>query len=184
MNIQHIFEKTTEMSQWMISQASLTDLESIQQIGRETFFETFAESNTEADMKKYLDENFSSNKISSELSNPDSYFFIVWEGKRPIGYLKLNTGSAQTEIRNDVSLEIERIYVKRDYHGKKVGQMLYEKALELAVQMKKEYIWLGVWEENPKAIRFYEKNGFVTFDKHFFKVGEDLQTDILMKKVL
>jgi diamine N-acetyltransferase len=74
--------------------------------------------------------------------------------------------------------------VKSTYHGKKVGQLLYNKALEIAKRQKKSLIWLGVWEENPKAIRFYEKNGFVAFDKHIFKFGEDEQTDVMMKKVI
>lgn len=168
----------------IISQASLNDLEAIQRIGRETFYETFAESNTEADMKAYLDEHFNHAKLTTELNTVDSHFFMAWEGEHPVGYMKLNTGKAQTEIRNDVSLEIERIYVKSAYHGKKVGQMLYDKALEIALSMKKEYIWLGVWEENAKAIRFYEKNGFIAFDQHLFRMGEDEQTDIMMKKMV
>ncbi|WP_139145003.1 MULTISPECIES: GNAT family N-acetyltransferase [Sphingobacterium] len=72
----------------------------------------------------------------------------------------------------------------QDYHGKKVGQILYEKALEIALKKKSIYVWLGVWEENPRAIKFYKKNGFVEFDKHTFVLGEDEQTDILMKKIL
>ena len=172
------------MSQISVQKASIHDLESIKRIGKETFFETFAESNTESDMKKYLDENFSEEKLSSELTNNDSHFFMAMEGEAPIGYLKLNTGNAQTELQDPISIEIERIYVKNAYHGKKVGQILYDKALKIALEMNKEYIWLGVWEENPRAIRFYEKNGFVVFDKHLFKVGNDEQTDLLMKKVL
>lgn len=168
----------------VVSKTSLEDLKAVQLIARETFFETFAEFNTEADMNKYLNENFSDEKIGAELSNPDSLFFIAWEDERAIGYLKVNSGLAQTELQDQSSLEIERIYVKNTYHGKKVGQLLYEKALEIARLQNKSYLWLGVWEENPKAIRFYEKNGFVAFDKHIFKFGEDEQTDVMMKKVL
>jgi ribosomal protein S18 acetylase RimI-like enzyme len=76
------------------------------------------------------------------------------------------------------------IYVKSAYHGKKIGQLLYEKALELARLQNKAYLWLGVWEENLKAIRFYEKNGFIAFDKHVFRFGGDEQIDVMMKKVL
>lgn len=67
------------------------------------------------------------------------------------------------------------------FHGKKIGQILYDKAFEIAKQLNADYVWLGVWEQNPKAIRFYEKNGFVPFDKHVFKLGSDEQTDIMMK---
>lgn len=172
------------MEQLVISNASLKDLSVLQQIGRETFAETFAAGNTEADMKKYLEESFSDERVKNELNHPESFFFIAWEGERAIGYLKVNTGQAQTELREETSLEIERIYVKKAYHGKKVGQLLYEKALEVAQLQHKSSLWLGVWEENPKAIRFYEKNGFITFDKHLFKVGNDEQTDLLMRKIL
>lgn len=167
-----------------ISKASIGEIETLQQIGRATFFETFAASNTASDMKKYLDENFHQDKLSAEIKRPDSQFYIAWEDEHAIGYLKVNAGQAQTELQDESSLEIERIYVLSAYHGKKVGQLLYEKALEVAGLLKKSSIWLGVWEENPRAIKFYTKNGFVPFDQHIFKMGEDEQTDIMMRKRL
>ena len=96
-------------------------------------------------------------------------------------HLKINFGQSQTEIKDEDTLEIERIYVLEEFHGKKIGQILYEKAIELAKKNKVNYVWLGVWEQNPRAIRFYEKNGFMQFDKHIFKLGNDEQTDIMMK---
>jgi len=98
-----------------------------------------------------------------------------------VGYLKLNFGSSQTELKDDRALEIERIYVLKEFHGKSVGQELYEKAIYVARQKNADYVWLGVWEQNPRAINFYKKNGFIEFDKHIFKLGEDEQTDIMMK---
>lgn len=172
------------MNEIVIKRASLEDIKTIQLIGKETFFETFAESNTEEDMKKYLEDNFSEEKVKSELNNPDSEFFIAFEDNFPIGYLKLNNGNAQTESQEENSIEIERIYVKSAYYGKKIGQLLYDKALQVARDKNKSSIWLGVWEENPRAIRFYEKNGFVAFGKHIFKMGDDEQTDIMMQKLL
>lgn len=168
----------------ILKKATAADLATIQLIGRQTFFETFAPHNTADNMQKYLEESFSDAKLSAELNNPESFFFVAMEGEKPVGYLKLNTGKAQTEAQDDTALEIERIYVSSDYHGKKTGQLLYEKALETALALGKSYLWLGVWERNPRAIRFYEKNGFVAFDKHIFRMGEDEQTDIMMKKPL
>ena len=167
-----------------IKKATTYDLSTVQHIGRETFIETFADSNTEEDMSKYLENSFSDSKLTDELSNPDSLFYIAWEGDKPVGYLKLNTGIAQTELQDQKALEIERIYVKSSHLGKKVGQLLYEKALEVALQKHNSYLWLGVWEKNPRAIRFYEKNGFTAFDKHIFKMGDDEQVDIMMKREL
>lgn len=167
-----------------ITIATAENISTIQQIGKETFYETFAGSNSEEDMQKYLDENFSEQKVKSELNNSESMFFVAWDENLPVGYLKVNVGAAQTEDQGAMALEIERIYVKSSHHGKKVGQMLYEKALFTAEQLNKETIWLGVWEENPRAIRFYEKNGFLAFDQHIFKMGDDEQTDIMMRKTL
>jgi ribosomal protein S18 acetylase RimI-like enzyme len=98
-----------------------------------------------------------------------------------IGYLKLNFGQSQTELQDNRALEIERIYVLKEFHGKSVGQLLYAKASQIARQKRADYVWLGVWEENPRAISFYKKNGFIEFDKHVFLLGKDEQTDIMMK---
>jgi len=167
-----------------ITAATVESISTIQQIGKETFYETFSGSNTKEDMQKYLDENFSDEKVKSELNNDGSMFFVAWDGSLPVGYLKVNVGATQTEDQGNKALEIERIYVKSSHHGKKVGQMLYELAVVTAEQLKKDTIWLGVWEENPRAIRFYEKNGFIAFDRHIFKMGDDEQTDIMMRKTL
>ena len=132
-------------------------------------------------MQKYLEEGFSAEKLSAELNDNNSvFYFAILDGKA-IGYLKLNFGQSQTELQDDKALEIERIYVSREFQGKKVGQILYDKAIQVAQQNKADYVWLGVWEKNPRAIAFYKKNGFVEFDKHVFKLGDDEQTDIMMK---
>lgn len=172
------------MNQLNIRKAGIDDLAQLQQISKETFFETFATSNTEENMQHYLETRLSLERLSMELLNPGSTFYFAVIDGRVVGYLKLNTGNAQTEVQNDHSLEIERIYVLNEFHGLKIGQQLVEKAMEIAHETKMNDIWLGVWEENTRAIRFYEKNGFVTFDQHVFKLGDDEQTDLLMKKTL
>ena len=164
-----------------IRKAKLTDIITLQEIGKLTFAETFASVNNEQDMEKYLKTEFSIEKLSNELSDENSSFYFVELDQNVIGYLKVNFGQAQTEIKDNSSLEIERIYVLKEFHGKKAGQILYEKAIDLAKENKLKYVWLGVWEENPRAIKFYEKNGFIPFDKHIFKLGTDEQTDIMMK---
>lgn len=164
-----------------IQRVTLDDINQLQKIGRQTFFETFSSGNTEENMKKYLDEEFSVTKLITELNDNNVEFYFATLDDNVIGYLKLNFGQSQTELQDDKALEIERIYVLKDYHGKNVGQILYDKAMQIARQKSADYIWLGVWEENPRAINFYKKNGFVEFDKHVFKLGSDEQTDIMMK---
>ena len=164
-----------------IIKADLQDIEKLQKIGRQTFFETFSESNSEENMQKYLDEGFSTEKLTTELNDTNSEFYFAFLDEEVIGYLKLNFGESQTELKDNKALEIERIYVSKEFHGKSVGQLLYDKAIEVAKQKNVDYVWLGVWEENPRAISFYKKNGFVEFNKHIFKLGDDEQIDIMMK---
>jgi ribosomal protein S18 acetylase RimI-like enzyme len=153
----------------------------LQTIGRQTFSETFAPYNSAENLVQYLEQSFATVKLSQELTNTASAFYFAEENGQVVGYLKINVGQAQTELNDEHALEIERIYVLKQYHGKKVGQLLYEKAIQIALEMKKQYVWLGVWEENHRALQFYKKNGFVEFDKHIFKLGDEEQTDFMMK---
>ncbi len=132
-------------------------------------------------MRMYIEKAFSDDQMIKELSGPNSEFYLAESGGEAIGYLKVNFGSAQSELHDSDGMEIERIYVLKQFYGKKVGQALFEKAVELASQRSMKYIWLGVWEENLRAINFYQKHGFKKFGKHSFLLGTDEQTDLLMK---
>ncbi len=169
------------MDNIQIKKASIDDINQLQQIGKQTFFETFSAGNSEENMKTYLEDSFSIKKLTDELTDKNTEFYFALMDNNVIGYLKLNFGASQTELKDDKALEIERIYVLKEFHGQKVGQLLYEKAIQIAKQTNAAYVWLGVWEENPRAIAFYKKNGFVAFDKHIFVLGDDEQTDIMMK---
>lgn len=164
-----------------IRKLNFTDLENLQKISIQTFRETFEEVNTEEDMLKYLEENLNTEQLKSELENPDSAFYFVENEQEIIGYLKLNFNTAQTENQGNEALEIERIYVLKVFLGQKFGQILFDKAIEIGREKNLEYVWLGVWEENHRAIRFYEKNGFKVFGKHNFVLGNDTQTDLMMQ---
>lgn len=172
------------MENIQIKPVSVNEVEALQQIARKIFVETFAEQNTVENMAKYLEESLSIDKLSAEVANPLSQFYFAVADAGVIGYLKLNTGEAQIENRQDNSLEIERIYVSKAFQGKRIGQMLFEKGIQVARDMNMDYVWLGVWEHNVKAIAFYNKNGFKPFSQHDFMLGDDVQTDILMKKEL
>jgi len=173
------------MSNITLKKLSIANVAQLQKIGMATFSETFTEFNTTENLNKYLVESFSIEKLSSEINNTHSEFYLalddVKDDTNAIGYLKVNFGESQTELKDSKSLEIERIYVLKEYQGKDVGQLLYQKALTIAKQSNVEYIWLGVWEKNVRAINFYKKNGFVTFDTHIFKLGDEQQTDFMMK---
>lgn len=170
-----------DMNSIAIKKIGLEQLVLLQEIGRTTFLHTFSTTDTEENMEIYLEHAFSAEKLTAELENPNSEFYFATQNEVVIGYLKVNFGTAQTELQDANSIEIERIYVLQDYHGKQVGQLLFEKAIAIAKSNAYEYVWLGVWEENHRALRFYTKNGFVAFDSHIFLMGDEAQTDIMMK---
>jgi ribosomal protein S18 acetylase RimI-like enzyme len=164
-----------------IVQINNSNIAALQQIGRQTFAETFAESNTAENMAKYLEEAYAYEKLSAELNDANSVFYFAMMEDKVIGYLKLNFGASQTELKDNNALEIERIYVLKEFHGKKVGQLLFNKAIQVAKAQHVAYVWLGVWENNKRALQFYTKNGFVEFDQHVFILGDEAQTDIMMR---
>lgn len=164
-----------------IRKLNSSDSENLRKISIQTFKETFEEVNTEEDMQKYLDENLSIEKLKTELENPNSEFYFAENNDEILGYLKLNFKDAQTEKLEENHFEIERIYVLKAFLGQKIGQILLNKAIEIGKKKNLEFLWLGVWEENHRAIKFYEKNGFKVFGKHKFVLGKDVQTDLMMK---
>ncbi|MFV8342709.1 GNAT family N-acetyltransferase [Flavobacterium sp. XS2P39] len=172
------------MSSIKIRKATLADLETIQNISTQTFIETFAVVNTPENIENYVKESFNSEQLTSEINNIDSAFYLATSGSEIVGYLKINFGDAQTETISKNALEIHRIYVLQAFHGKQVGQLLIDEVKKIAQDTGVDSIWLGVWEENHRALRFYTKNSFVEFDKHVFTLGDEEQTDLLMQYVL
>lgn len=157
------------------------DIEELHALAVETFVDTFAPVNTQEDMDHYVQTSLSKERLLSELADPNSLWFIAKQDNEDVGYVKVNFKDAQTELKSANSMEIERIYVRKKFQGKGFGQVLLTKAIETAADTHVDFVWLGVWEKNFKAIAFYEKNNFIPFDTHAFKLGNDLQTDILMK---
>lgn len=158
------------------------DIDILQKIGYETYDETFRQMNTAKTMEAYLSEAFDRDRVLSELKNSGSTFYFISVNDALAGYLKLNTTPAQSDINDIKSLEIERIYIKKRFKGKGLGKKLIVYALDAASEMGKSYAWLGVWEKNIPAIAFYEKMGFKRWKKHSFKMGSELQSDLLLRR--
>ncbi|RYE23024.1 MAG: GNAT family N-acetyltransferase [Sphingobacteriaceae bacterium] len=146
------------------------------------FAETFAEFNSAEDMKLYLDESFAIDKIEKELNDPNTCCFYADKNSRPIGCIKLILTDAS--FTGKKSAELARLYVSKAYHNQKVGAQLMQFALDFSLKNQAEKLWLGVWEHNQKAINFYQNWGFVKTGTLDFKLGNDLQQDWLMEKVL
>ncbi|WP_183560099.1 GNAT family N-acetyltransferase [Mucilaginibacter sp. SP1R1] len=167
-----------------IEKVTTADADILLRFSKKTFFDFWAPLNSTADMEAYASVAFTEQKIGSELHNPDSAFYFAMVNGQITGYLKLNYNTAQTEFQDSNALEVERIYVLAEHHGKKIGHHLLDFALQQALDKKLQYVWLGVWEHNKKAQKFYEQHGFKVFSNHTFMLGSDIQADLLMKREL
>ncbi len=167
-----------------IKKCTLEDLHMLQEISYETFNETFKHQNSLENMNAYLEKAFNLQQLEKELSNDSSHFYFVYFNHEVAGYLKINTGDAQSEEMGNESLEIERIYIKNKFQKLGLGKYLLNKAVEIALEQNKEKIWLGVWEKNDNAIAFYKKMGFAQTGAHSFYMGDEEQTDFIMTKLL
>ncbi|MEL6916096.1 MAG: GNAT family N-acetyltransferase [Bacteroidota bacterium] len=156
-------------------------LEQLVQISRRTFIDAFEKDNNPDDFSSYVKQAFTKDKIGADLDNANVTFYFVYADDRLAGYFKLNENDSQTEIKKKETIELERIYVLKEFQGKKLGTAMLQEAKRIGLKRGKTFLWLGVWEENVGAIRFYQKHGFKKFGTHPYYVGKDKQTDWLMR---
>jgi diamine N-acetyltransferase len=167
-----------------LKKCSSKDLLKLQEISCETFNETFKHQNSRENMRAYLERAYNLKQLENELSNIYTEFFFIYFNNEVAGYLKVNTNDAQSEKMGDESLEIERIYIRKEFQKHGLGKYLINKAMEIAGKENKKKIWLGVWEKNENAIAFYKKLGFVQTGAHSFYMGDEEQIDLIMIKTL
>ena len=167
-----------------IRKAEITDADVLLTLSKKTFYDFFAHLNEPANMEAYSAVAFTIEKVTSELTNPGSEFYFAVVDDQLAGYLKLNFNDAQTELKNSNTMEVERIYVLAEHHGKRIGGDLLTFAMNTGIERQLDTIWLGVWEHNHSALGFYKNKGFEQFGSHDFMLGNDRQTDLLMKRKL
>jgi ribosomal protein S18 acetylase RimI-like enzyme len=174
----------TEKNSIQFRQAVIADAELLVEMGRRTFETAFGPKNDPADMKDYLDKSFSLAQIMSELENKNSIFLLAFQEKSLIGYSKLILNKGHQCVEGPNPVELQRIYVETQAIGHGIGTKILADSLQEARNADQKTIWLGVWEENKKAIRFYERHGFAKMCGQDFMLGSDLQTDWVMQRDL
>jgi len=166
----------------IIRQANISDLDALISISLQTYHETFFEAfDNEEQYQKYVSETFSVDRLSFELSDPDSLICFAQLQGKIVGYYKLNFSSSQSIFQGTKAAEVQNIYVLANYQGKQIGKLLLEHAIAVAKTCEVNYLWLAVWENNHKAIKFYEGNGMFKFDKYNYYISGELQKDLLMR---
>ncbi|NER17083.1 GNAT family N-acetyltransferase [Spongiivirga citrea] len=167
--------------QLQFKKCDLGDLHKLRELSEETFIDAFEKHNNPEDFKAYVDTAFSLNAIKSQLINPSTAFYFVIKDEEIIGYFKVNEQDAQSDLHLENTLELERVYVVKQAQGNGYGTIILNEIIDKAKSQKMKAIWLGVWEHNTDAIRFYERYGFKKFGSHPYWLGNDKQTDFVMR---
>jgi ribosomal protein S18 acetylase RimI-like enzyme len=166
----------------VIREATVADAKLIADISHQTFYESFAAYNRKEDMDKFLSQQFTKGKLIMEVGARENTFLLAYHGNDIAGYVKIRDERVPLSLGNVSALEVARIYAVSNQIGKGVGSLLMQACIDIAGQRKKEWLWLGVWEKNQRAIDFYTKWGFEKFDETDLLLGDDMQRDWLMKK--
>lgn len=167
-----------------IQQIDETALDDLVKISRKTYIDKFGQTTSPENLQEYLERAMSPQALYKELANPDSFFYMLYQDGKPLAYLKLNIKEAQSEPDYPEALELQRIYVLDGYQGLGIGEKLMKFAIDRARDIGAPFIWLGAWEQNEGAMRFYQRHGFEVFSSHDFVMGDDVQTDLLLRKYL
>lgn len=152
--------------------------------GARLFRETYAPTCRAEDVEAYAAAAFGAERQDAELRDPAATTLLAAEGGRLAGYALLRRGGAPAGVPGSHPLEIARFYVDAGWHGRGVAAQLMDAALAAAAQWRRDALWLSVWEENTRAIRFYRRHGFGVVGSATFRMGDDLQRDHLMARVL
>lgn len=159
-----------------------TDINELQKLAIRTYTAAFGHKNDSGVLEKYFDTAFTKIELQRQLENTYSYWYFAKQNDNIAGYLKLNVQTAQTEFQEEKGLEIERIYIDIPFLSNGYGSKLINFSILKARELEKNYIWLGVWEENPEAIRFYKKHKFEIIGTHDYDMIAEIQTDFIMRR--
>lgn len=157
----------------------LKDAPALAKISVHTFYDTFTGTCTVADMQLFLADYYNLAQVQSELSNEDDFYFFAEVNGQPVGYIRfMEDYSNLPLVKQWKALELKRLYVLKEYHGTGIAQQLMDFCITFAEQHTYQLVWLGVWEHNLRAQKFYTKYGFVNSGHtHDFPIGNTPQTD-------
>jgi diamine N-acetyltransferase len=172
------------MTEIIIRLATPSDAGLIARISRQTFYDSFASQNTRENMDMFMNGQFTQEALKEEAGAEGNIFLLAFFQEEPAGYVRMRESKNPDELGNARAIEIARIYAASGMTSKGIGSKLMQRCIAIAVEMKMEVIWLGVWEHNLRAIDFYRKWGFEKFGEHVFMLGNDVQNDWMMKRKL
>lgn len=171
-----------------LREATTADAWLIADLSRQTFIDTFAADNDPEDMRIFLEAQFTRGRLALEVGAAGNTFFLAEEAGVVAGYVKVRpaplpaTTDHTDAERREGALEIARLYVLQSHIGSGLGARLMQHCLDQAAAQGLGWVWLGVWEHNQRALRFYRRWGFTVCGEQEFILGRDVQRDLIMKR--
>ncbi len=172
------------MSFVSIRRAAVADAGALAELAARTFNDTFAGSNTAADMATHNARTYGVEIQRAEIAAPSIRTLIAERDGHAIAYAQLREESTPACVTTRPAIELWRFYVDKTTIGRGVAGELMAAVLDEAAGSSVRSIWLGVWERNPRAIAFYRKCGFSEIGSHRFQLGGDLQNDLIFERLL
>lgn len=164
--------------------AQMSDAAALAEFGARTFSDSFAADNDPEDMAAYLASAYTPERLAEELSDPWIVTLLAEHEGALVAYAQVGRGQPPACVTGEEPVELRRIYVDRAWHGSGLGAGMLGEAMRAAAYLGGRTFWLGVWDRNPRAMRFYEKHGFADVGSHLFHLGSDAQTDRIMVRAL
>lgn len=174
----------TQFTLPLVEPATLQDAQALRDLSEQTFIDTYAVYNIPENMALHIATKFTLEQIQTELSDTSVQYLLLKKAGQLIGFTKLLKNHAPKELPSENVIEIERFYVDKAFHGQNLGKHLMQSSLDWCKKSGFEKVWLGVWEENARALRFYTKMGFEKIGEHVFVLGTEVQNDYVMALTL
>ena len=157
---------------YVIRPATSADSQLLAELGKQTFIESHGHSASPSDIEAYVSENYTEKFFRDQLAHPVNIYHLLFYDQRPVGYSKIMLDYSHSNIRDQNVTKLERIYLLQEVFDLKLGQVLFDFNLNLSKKSGQSGMWLFVWKENERAVRFYLRNGFEVVGSHDFKISE------------
>ncbi len=156
-----------------IKKASLVHAQELRTLAIDTFLESHGHSAAPEDINQYLDSKFTLENLQKDLSDQKNLYYLVFSNDELVGYSKIILNTSYNKITTNRSCKLERLYVLQKFHGTQIGPLLMDFNVQLAKENKQIGMWLYVWTENNRAIRFYDKYGFKKIADTEFQISRN-----------
>lgn len=160
--------------------ATINDAEALAQLAERTFRDTFTDANNFTDMELYCAKTFAMEIQRQEILDPNCETILAEIETQPVAFAQVKRYAPKECVAAKGPSELYRLYVSKEWHGQGVAQEVMVQVFSTAAHAGANHIWLGVWEDNPRAIAFYRKYGFNVVGEHIFQFGNDPQRDLIM----